>query len=55
MLRNKKRALLILIFLCLTGALWALKIELMYEHNISHGIPADFRAHHRHTVYNWRA
>lgn len=55
MLRNKHRFFWALIYLILAGALWALNIEITYEHNVSHGIPADFRSHHQHTVYNWRA
>ena len=55
MLRNKKRILWIPAFLILAAALWALDIELTYERNIRRGIPADFRLHIPHTVYNWRA
>jgi len=54
MLRNKRRFFWVLICLLLAGALWALDVEVTYEHNVRHGIPADFRSHHQPAVYKWR-
>jgi hypothetical protein len=54
-LRNKRQIIWILAGLVLTAALWALDIELTYERNVRRGIPADFRLHNPHTVYNRRA
>jgi len=54
MLRTTKRVLWTLIWLCLASALWALDIEITYEHNVSRGISADFRSHYHPKVYNWR-
>jgi hypothetical protein len=55
MLRNKKRVIWMLAWLVIASALWALDVEITYERNVRRGIPADFRIHHPHTVYNWRA
>jgi hypothetical protein len=55
MLGNKRRVFWAVIWLFLAMGLWALDIEVTYEHNVSRGIPADFRSHHQHQVYNWRA
>ena len=54
MLRNKLRLLFILLALLAAAAFWALDIELTYERNIRHGIPADFRIHRPHTAETWR-
>ena len=55
MLRNKLRLFFILLALLTAGAFWVLDIELTYERNIRHGIPADFRIHRRpHTLDTWR-
>jgi len=54
MFRNNKYVLWTLIWLSLAGALWALDIEVNYEHNIRRGIPADFRSLHQPKVVNWR-
>jgi hypothetical protein len=35
------------------SALWALKVEVVYEHNVRH-IPAEFRMRHHHTD-TWKA
>ena len=32
---------------------WALHIELTFEHNVRHGIPADFRLHPTRPVVTW--
>ena len=55
MSRNSKRVLWMFLWLAIASALWALKVEATYEHNVRRGIPADFRSHHRHLAYNWRA
>jgi len=55
MLRNSKRVLWLLVGLVIASALWALDVEVTYEHNVRRGIPADFRSHHRNTAYNSRA
>jgi len=55
MSRKGKRVLWMFLWLLIASALWALDIEVTYEHNIRRGIPADFRSHHPHAVYNWRA
>ncbi len=54
MARNRRRALWITIAMLLAVGFWALGIELAYERNIRHGIPADFRIHRSHAVYNAR-
>jgi hypothetical protein len=55
MLQNKRRIFWTLLWFVIASALWALDIEITYEHNVRRGIPADFRSRHQHTVYNWRA
>jgi len=54
-LGNKRRIIWALIGLTLAATLWALDIELTYEHNVRRGIPADFRIHRPRAVINWRA
>ena len=54
-LENKRRIIWALIVLTLAATLWALDIELTYERNVRRGIPADFRIHRPHTVFNARA
>jgi hypothetical protein len=50
MLRNKLRLFFILLALLTAAAFWVLDIELTYERNIRHGIPADFRIGRHHTL-----
>ena len=54
MLRNTKRVLWTLIWLCVASALWALDVEVTYERNVRRGVPADFRSLHQPKVVNWR-
>lgn len=53
-LRNKLRLLLIVLGLLTAAAFWVLDIELTYERNIRHGIPADFLIHRPRSVETWR-
>jgi hypothetical protein len=53
-LRYKQRFIWILACVAFAAALWALDIEITYEHNSRRGVPADFQ-HHPPRVYNWRA
>ncbi len=55
MLHNRSRILWMAFALALAIAVWVLNIELTYERNIRRGIPADFRIHHLHRAYNWKA
>jgi hypothetical protein len=43
-----------LIWLVVASALWALDIEITYEHNLRQGIPADYLLHRQRIVYTWR-
>lgn len=52
--RFKKRMLWALVPAVVLPALWVLQIEVTYQHNIRHGIPADFSIHHRHVVPLWK-
>jgi hypothetical protein len=54
MSRNKQAMFWVMIGLILAGAFWALGIELTYERNVRRGIPADFRIHRPHSVFNAR-
>jgi len=53
-MRNKQQITLVLAGIVIAAALWALGIELIYEHNVRRGIPADFRVQRPHAIYNWR-
>jgi hypothetical protein len=54
MMRNKRRLIWVVVSLVITSALWALNVEVTYEHNARRGIPANFQSRHQPTVYNWR-
>ena len=54
MLRNCKRMLWVLAGLVIASALWALDIEVTYEHNARRGIPANFQIQNPHRVPQWR-
>ncbi len=53
MLRVKRRILWMLLLAVMASALWALAVEVTYEHNVRH-IPAGFRQRH-HRTDMWRA
>jgi hypothetical protein len=53
MLRVKRRIFWTILLLVTASALWALTIEVTYEHNVRH-IPAGFRQRH-HPTEMWRA
>jgi hypothetical protein len=46
MVRVKRRISWTVLLLLTASALWALTVEVTYEHNVRH-IPADFRQHHQ--------
>jgi hypothetical protein len=52
--RVEKRWLWLLLALILLPLFWVLQIELAYERNLRHGIPADFRQYEPHEVVMWR-
>ncbi len=54
MVRVKRRVLWTLLALITISALWAMKIEITYEHNIRH-IPTDFRIRFQRPTYRWKA
>jgi len=54
MLRNKMRLFFLLLALLAAAVCWVLQIELTYERNIRHGIPADFRIHRPHNLETWQ-
>jgi len=54
MLRNCKRALWVFVWLAVVTALWALDVEITYEHNARRGIPADFQLHNPHRAAQLR-
>jgi hypothetical protein len=53
-LRVERRWLWLLLALIVLPILWVLQIELTYERNLRHGIPADFREYEPHEVVMWR-
>lgn len=54
MVRLKKRVFWILLALVTVSALWVLKIEITYEHNVRH-MPTDYRIRHQRPTYVWKA
>ena len=48
----KRRILWTIAALFMIAALWILKIEATYEHNVRH-LPAAFRIRPHHTTYMW--
>ncbi len=52
--RLGKKILWLLVALIALPALWILQVEVAYERNVRHGIPADFRMHPQHTVVMWK-
>jgi hypothetical protein len=53
MVRVKRRVFWTALLLVTASALWALSIEVTYEHNVRH-MPADFRQRH-HITEMWSA
>jgi hypothetical protein len=53
-LRIEKRWLWLLLALMALPILWVLQIELNYERNMRHGIPADFREYEPNEVVMWK-
>ncbi len=53
-LRFDKRLLWLLLGLLILPVLWVLQIEIAYERNLRHGIPADFREYTPHEVVMWK-
>jgi hypothetical protein len=49
----KKRIFWTLLLLVMASAVWALKVEVTYEHNVRH-IPTDYRQRHHLTIV-WKA
>ena len=52
--RNRKRVLWVFVWLAVASALWALDVEITYEHNARRGIPADFQLHNPNRAVQWR-
>jgi hypothetical protein len=50
----KRRILWTIATLVMVAVLWALKIEVTYQHNVRH-MPADFRIRPQHITYMWKA
>ncbi len=44
----------LLVALIALPALWILTVEVTYERNVRHGIPADFLEHRKQEVVLWR-
>jgi hypothetical protein len=53
-LRVEKRWLWLLLAILMLPLLWVLQIELAYERNVRHGIPADFRENEPSEVVMWK-
>jgi len=53
MLQNKRRMAWMLVWLAMASALWALNVEVTYEHN-ARRIPAEFQPHNPHRAVPWR-
>lgn len=53
-LRIEKRWLWLLLALSMLPLLWVLQIELAYQRNVRHGIPADFREYEPSEVVVWK-
>ena len=54
-IRFNKRMVWALLAAVTLPALWMLEIEVTYERNIRHGIPADFSIQRPHVVQVWKA
>ena len=52
--RLGKKLLWLLAALIAVPALWILEVEVTYERNVRHGIPADFREHRQYEVVMWQ-
>ena len=52
--RIGRKFLWLLIALMTLPALWILEVEVTYERNVRHGIPADFRDYEPHEVTMWK-
>jgi hypothetical protein len=52
--RFGRKILWLLIALVALPALWILEVEVTYERNVRHGIPADFREHRQQEVVLWK-
>ena len=53
-LRFDRRIVWGLALLALLPVLWMLQIEVTYERNVRHGIPADFTVHRPHIIEMWK-
>ncbi len=53
-LRFEKRWLWLLLAVLALPLLWVLQIEVAYERNLRHGIPADFREYEPSEVVMWK-
>ncbi len=53
-IRLDKKLLWLLVAILALPALWILQVEVTYEHNVLHGIPADFQIHRPHVVVMWK-
>ena len=53
-LKTERRWLWLLLALLALPILWILQIEVSYERNIRHGIPADFQEYEPHEVVMWK-
>ncbi len=52
--RLGRKMLWLLVALIALPALWILEVEVTYERNVRHGIPADFLEHRQQEVVLWR-
>ena len=52
--RFGKKLLWLLAALLALPALWILEVEVTYERNVRHGIPADFREQRHYEVVMWQ-
>jgi hypothetical protein len=52
--RFNRRVLWILALIAILPVLWMLQIEVAYERNVRHGIPADFTVHRPHVIEMWK-
>lgn len=53
-LRVDRRWLWLMLALMVLPILWVLQIELTYERNLRHGIPADFREYEPSEIVMWK-
>ena len=53
MARIRRKMLLGCLGVAVLAGVWALHVELTFEHNVRRGIPADFRLHPTRPVVTW--